>query len=48
MLFASVTREIFTYEKLLTVNEMIAKRMTDMEYYLVDISNTMKHKILPD
>ena len=48
MLFASVTREIFTYNKLRTVNKMIAKRMTDMENYLVDIGNTRKDKRFPD
>ena len=48
LLFSLVTREIFTYKKLLTVNELVAKRMADTEYYLTDISNSIKKKRLPD
>ena len=48
LLFSLVTREIFTYKKLLTVNELVAKRMADTEYYLTDISNSIPHKRLPD
>ena len=46
LLFSLVTQEIFSYKKLLTVNEMVSRRMTETEYYLTDVSNSIKHKRL--
>ena len=47
LLFSLVTDEIFSYKKLLSVNEMVTKRMTETEYYLTDVSKSIKHKSLP-
>lgn len=46
LLFSLVTQEIFSYKKLLTTNEMVSRRMTETEYYLTDVSNSIKHKRL--
>ena len=41
-----LTEEIFQYNKLMTVEEIVKKKMTDMEVYLYAISNVMKKKTL--
>ena len=46
ILFSSVTREIFTYEKLPTVEEMVQSNCKALEDYLNEISRVRKFKAL--
>ena len=41
-----MTREIFSYKHLKTVEEIVQERSDDMEKYLYDISSRMKGKVL--
>ena len=47
LLFTVVTNEIFNYKKLLTLNELVLARVTDMELYLNQISDIIKSRALP-
>lgn len=47
VLFSSVTREIFSYKHLKTVEEIVQERVDDMEQYLNDISRIRKPRQLP-
>lgn len=47
LLFASVTNEIFSYRKLLTVQQLVEKHVTEVEIYLYEISSTRKGVNLP-
>ena len=46
VLFSSVTREIFSYKHLKTLDEITLERVSDMEHYLYDISSVLKNKDL--
>ena len=46
ILFSLVTREIFTYEHLLTVEEMVNVNCKNLEDYLNDVSRVQKHRAL--
>ena len=46
ILFSSVTREIFTYQQLLTVEEMVKVNCKNLEDYLNDVSRVHSHKAL--
>lgn len=47
ILFASVTREIFAYKKLLTVKQIVTSRVSAMEHFLYDVNQQIKGKSLP-
>ena len=46
ILFSLVTNEIFTYEKIKTVNEIVNETVTDMEEYLYNVSKVRPEKFL--
>ena len=45
-LFTTVTHQIFNYEQLKTVNEIVKKTVTSMEEYMYDISKARKDRFL--
>ena len=47
MLMSIVMEEIFLYNKLETVEEIVKKKVFNMEVYLYDISLLRKDKVLP-
>lgn len=47
LLFSSVTNEIFSYRKLLTVSELVKQHVTEVEIYLYEISSQRKGVNLP-
>ena len=46
ILFSSVTKEIFTYKKLYTIEQLVKIRCKAMEEYLNSVSRVMKEKAL--
>ena len=46
LLFTTVTNQIFTYERLHTVDEIVNKTLTSMEEYLYEISKQRPEKFL--
>lgn len=47
-LFSSVTHEIFSYRKLLTSKELIKKRVSDIDYFMYQVSKLRKDKSLTE
>ena len=43
-LFSLVTNEIFSYRSMLTVNQIVAEKVKDMELYLYKINGVRKNK----
>ena len=46
IIFSTVTNEIFNYERLKTVNEIVAETLYSMEEYLYNVSKLRKDKFL--
>ena len=44
-LFASVTNEIFSYKKLLTVHEIVKNRVKDIEIFMYEVKKLRKTEI---
>ena len=45
-LFSLITNEIFSYKSMLTVNQIVAMKVKDMEIYLYKINGVRKNKSL--
>lgn len=45
-LFSLITNEIFSYKSMLTVSQIVAEKVKDMELYLYKINGVRKNKSL--
>ena len=45
-IFSLITNEIFSYKSMMTVNQIVAEKVKDMEIYLYKINGVRKNKSL--